>query len=129
MITQMKIIEEHLNKARHYKDLFEIISTSDVTKDRYLDWEATLLFYAALHYIDAWLVHFDVIPEWHSDRQHAIGSHKFFHRKHYRRLEDKSRDARYKFCSFLPNDIQELSGCLSFIQQEVEDFLKANKRT
>jgi len=42
--------DNHITQARHNRDFFGSFDTS-----RYSDWAATVLFYTALHYIDAFL--------------------------------------------------------------------------
>lgn len=81
---------------------------ADIRKNqgRYLDWAATCLFYAAVHYVNAYFVKSKIaIPRRHScpdpnnpGRTNIVQqdpSLKTIY-KTYRHLDDESRDARYE---------------------------------
>ena len=63
----------------------------------YQDWQVTSLFYAALHYVDAYLATKDVHPKLHKDRDWYVSSEAQL--RHisidYLTLKDRSMEARY----------------------------------
>ena len=64
-----------------------------------INWAITVLFYSAVHYVDAYLVrHNDKQPDRYG-RDGAImrDDNLFFIWRHYKRLKDMSRSARYGF--------------------------------
>ena len=74
-------------------------------KTRYLDWAATCLFYAAVHYVNAYLVKAGkTIPRRHRTQGGRIGRSNIVQSdpelnniySAYRHLDDESRDARYE---------------------------------
>jgi uncharacterized protein (UPF0332 family) len=102
--------DDHLQKARHneaFFDSFELRSTP------YLDWVVTGIFYAALHYVDAFLATQGVHPGSHSRRDAEV---KLFLGAGFylddRALKDDSQDARYRAHRFsaeeVDNDIKPL---------------------
>ena len=77
------------------------------TKPEYLDWAATCLFYAAVHYVNAYLRKLSIpIPRRHrgSDANKTEGRLNIVQQDStlrmiyipYRHLDDESRDARYE---------------------------------
>lgn len=70
----------------------------------YLDWATTCLFYAAIHYVNAFLTHeHSDIPRRHNSdagdgRTNIVQQHAMLRQIYidYRHLDDKSRDARYE---------------------------------
>jgi hypothetical protein len=74
----------------------------DQAKPLYVDWGITVLFYSALHYVDAYLAIKPLHPPNHDARDTAIqnnGSLSPIY-KDYRRLKDQSRAARYEIPNF-----------------------------
>jgi hypothetical protein len=59
--------DEHLKQAQHNEQLADALS-----KGAYIDWAVTVLFYAALHYVDAVLAVSQVNPDTHGERQTEI---------------------------------------------------------
>lgn len=92
--------DAHIGKARHNEEFAASLS-GDAT---YRDWEVTGLFYAALHYADAWLArrghhptrHVEQEPGKPPGRNHLIRSEMTFVWADYRTLQDLSHSARYK---------------------------------
>jgi hypothetical protein len=95
----------HLGQARHNEGFFGKI---DHSQDG--DWAVTVLFYAALHYVDAYLARTRMHPANHSERGRMIHSTPTVNavRNHYRRLEDSSVDARYSAHIYPPREIDVL---------------------
>jgi hypothetical protein len=74
-------------------------------------WAVTALFYSALHYVDAFLAEREnAHPGDHGERDRMIKANHTTDgvRNHYRRLQDKSRDARYNGGTFTPATIRTL---------------------
>lgn len=74
-------------------------------QDRDLDWAVTVLAYAALHYIDAFLLPDD--PRDHGARNSLIRKTQSLRTvwRDYRFLLKKSRDARYECYDPTPKDV------------------------
>lgn len=89
---------EHIAKAEQNEALFAELGASG----GYVDWQVTVLFYAALHYVDAWLSRSAIHPHTHTERRHLVRKDRVLHRVygHYSRLDDRSRDARYTAIQF-----------------------------
>ena len=117
--------KEHIDKAHHNEDFFDIF---DIDNTRFLDWAVTGLYYAALHYIDAYLATLGV---------KFISNHKQRHIEYsialdrdvysdYRTLENKSIIARYQdkkafqvtpgdFRGFSKNELQNIKKSLGYL--------------
>lgn len=93
--------EEHLLKAERNQKFAETL-----TATQYLDWAVTVLFYAALHYVDAVLAVSGIDPNDHTERQDAIVRNITLKRIYpeYRTLEVLSRNARYFSLRIEPED-------------------------
>jgi len=84
----------HRQQALHNYAVYEYLNASPQATT---DWQITVLFYAALHYVDAYLANIDVHPRSHEDRdayvsvladlRHVASS--------YLQLRDRTMDARY----------------------------------
>ncbi len=97
-------VSEYLQQAAHNLSLATEIRNN---KSEYLDWAATCLFYAAVHYLNAYFVKLNIdIPRRHTTsdpnkpgrtdivRQDPILSSTIY--SPYRHLIDESRDARHE---------------------------------
>jgi len=96
-------IAQYLEKAAHNLSFAQHIRNN---KADCLDWAATCLFYAAIHYVNAYLVKERMpIPRRHTSNdplspgrtnivQQDAKLCKIY--KQYRHLDDESRDARYE---------------------------------
>lgn len=117
--------KEHLDKAHHNEDFFNHI---DINNTMYLDWAVTGLYYAALHYIDAYLAAVGVlsIPN-HRQRheEYSLAIDKEVYRD-YRTLENKSIIARYyeiksfevtanDFHGLLNNELKNIKSNLGYL--------------
>ncbi len=95
---------EHLQRARD-NELLAAQLKADVGFSN--DWAITMLFYSALHYVDAFLAGKRMHPLNHDDRDEEIernGSLTDIYR-HYRRLKDFSRSARYEIANYAKADV------------------------
>jgi hypothetical protein len=91
--------EDHLNRAQENEDL---AGSLDLNSTLNVDWAITILFYAALHYVDAYLAVKPIHPPSHESRDSEIqnnGSLSIIYND-YRRLKDKSIAARYEIANF-----------------------------
>src|SRR5438874_856762 len=82
---------EHCSRARQNFRLYEELKG----REEYLDWAITLLFYTALHLVQAYLVQiatsgFD-IPHGHEDRMRTIRLRLIQVDRQYSHLESRSR--------------------------------------
>ena len=99
----MKHHTEYIQQAAHNADLASHLRR---TRKDCLDWAVTCLFYAAIHYVNAYLVKTHIpIPRRHrgSDlknpgRLNIVQSNSVLSQiyREYRHLDDESRDARYE---------------------------------
>jgi hypothetical protein len=90
---------EHLKKADETESLALALKSNIPVC---VDWAIIMLFYAALHYIDAFLAGKNLHPLDHSKRDEEIennGTIADVYRD-YRRLKDMSRAARYEIANF-----------------------------
>ena len=94
--------DEHLEKAKRNETFAEFLAT----KTKYHDWAATVLYYAALHYVDAILAVSQVDPPDHEQRHALIRRNDTLRRIYaeYRMLETLSRNARYFALPVTEND-------------------------
>ena len=60
----------HLAQARHNHEFFRTIDL-----DAYPDWALTVLFYAAVHYIDSKLAENAIHPDNHNSRDGHVANH------------------------------------------------------
>lgn len=85
----------HAAQARHNFELYQQIKS----KDAFLDWATTLLFYTALQLIDAclWSRKTDMFngPHSHSVREHQVRQHLRALWNDYSVLQNRSTLARY----------------------------------
>lgn len=86
--------QDHLGKARHNYRLYQHLHDDG----EFLDWAITLMFYTALHLVQA---HAELygpwVPENHDDRRSYVREqlNRVYH--DYRDLHDRGRDMRYVF--------------------------------
>ena len=85
------------------------------------DWAITILFYAALHYIDAFLAGKNLHPLNHDARDKQVeqnGSLTDIY-DDYRRLKDLSRAARYEIACYPPEAVEMANGRLARIKEHL----------
>ena len=96
----------HLNQAEHNERFF-----GSFDRPVYNDWAMTVLFYAALHYVDAFLAHVGFAdPGGHGTRDSYISSVAQLRVIHleYFRLKNRSTNARYRAGRF---SVAEIDRC------------------
>lgn len=106
--------QEHLNQSAHNIDF---ATTIDGT--RHSDWLATVLFYAALQQIDAFLAKSNIHPPSHDVRDRIIGKTRELKplAKQYWQLKNASRNARYyPPTRYTPKQLEGLRDLLGVIQ-------------
>lgn len=85
------------------------------------DWAITLLFYSALHWVDAYLVFTNRRPDNHYDRDTIIESNgslaDIF--KPYRRLKDMSEQARYHIACYEQRDWESAHVLLGKVKEHI----------
>ena len=95
-------INEYLQQAEHNTEFAKFIRSK---RSDCLDWSATCLFYAAVHYVNAYFRKFGIpIPRRHRGNHGEPGRTNIVQSDptlssiyaEYRHLDDESRDARYE---------------------------------
>ena len=119
-------------KAQHLLTATENVrfSASDSVRDGFPGWSITGLFYAALHYVDAYLATQGapggIHPASHVARGALVATDPVLAQIYpqYRRLKDRSEDARYRLFTFTPADVERLAqNELASIQEQVAPLL------
>ena len=97
---------EHLKQAEHNETLYAYLDSMSPT---YTDWQVTCLFYAALHYVDAYLDTQGIPrPKGHPIRNSRVLQHLSGIYDDYYELYERSRDARYDLIGFSAEDVANL---------------------
>ncbi len=124
-------IPQYLQKAAHNLAFAQYIR---VNKSDCLDWAATCLFYAAVHYVNAYLVKSkQPIPRRHTNRDPSNPGrtnivqqdpHLCKIYRPYRHLDDESRDARYELKPISTSDydsflLPQINKIKDFIESRV----------
>jgi len=84
--------DDHLAQANHNTQFY-----LSFDRQNYSDWAATVLFYAGLHYIDAFLATHQINPGSHDVRDKYVNQLRELRHisGHYFALKNSSRTARY----------------------------------
>lgn len=103
----MPTLDEHIVQAAHNEALSRVI------EQQYADWALTALFYAALHYVEAYFYQDSAsgYPRHytnHVDRHAAVRSRLRPIYGHYRALMTHSLDARYNCVAFSASDVHSV---------------------
>ncbi len=108
----MPTTQQHLDQA----SANEVVSTQ-INQE---DWAVTALFYAAVHYVEAYCCHaHGVHSKGHHDRQVFVGNNLSAIGPEYAGLEFWSREARYECCEFSTHDVQSLRADLQKIKDHI----------
>lgn len=95
-------IAEYIKQAEHNAEFAQYIREK---RSQYIDWSVTCLFYAAVHFVNAYFEKFGIpIPRRHRGDLGAPGRTNIVQSDpqlsaiypEYRHLDDESRDARYE---------------------------------
>jgi uncharacterized protein (UPF0332 family) len=113
--------QEHISKAERNEKFADTVSGT-----AYLDWAVTILFYAALHYVDAILAVSGVHPDSHSQRGDAMGANAtlLVVRHEYRILETLSQNARYRSMKIDGPDLKEAKDQFSVLRAHLRSRMK-----
>jgi hypothetical protein len=95
---------EHIAQARANEALSLRLELSEP------DWALTIMFYAALHWVSAYLALVGIFATTHQTRSRAIYSRTELAaiRNHYFFMQDKSEGARYDCVHFSASDIARI---------------------
>ncbi len=113
---------EHLARAQENE---EFARSLDLTKGFYVDWAITLLFYAAPHYVDAYLAIKPYHPQNHDSRDKEVASNGSLQQIYpdYRRLKDRSQAARYEIANFHRDEFTKLYRRYANIKRHIDSKL------
>ena len=89
------------------------------------DWAVTGTFYAAVHYIDGYLITKGIDPEFHSERNQYINRDPTLAQlwNDYRELMNNSRWARYDIVEFDKEDVRLLQANLKAIKDVLSPLI------
>jgi hypothetical protein len=100
----------HVRQAERNEALYSYL---DVVTPTYIDWQVTALFYAALHYVNAYLSakpSVGIHPVDHVVRDRLVASERSLRPIYapYRELTTRSMDARYELVPFARGQLASL---------------------
>lgn len=116
--------KQHIVKARRNETFCEALGTMEPP---YYEWQTIVLFYAALHYLQAYFSaktrHY---PTTHQDRDQIIPTDVKLQSiyNHYRELKQLSLTGRYMCWPTNEHDVQSAKGHLAVIRSHIEQLLK-----
>ncbi len=95
---------EHLGKAHHDE---QFVSSLDLSTSPFIDWAVTALFYAALHYVEAYFATMNRHSADHRARDSAIRRDANLRKIYndYSELKNHSINARYYMTPFVEADV------------------------
>lgn len=100
----MPTLQRHLAQAERNERLADAMASAT---ERYMEWEVTVLFYSALHYVDAFLATRGLHPKNHYDRKQLVANQTNVAR-YYEILFKRSMNARYHFYQFTPQEVDRI---------------------
>lgn len=105
----------HLAKAEHNEDFVKDIGNP------YFDWQVVGLFYAAMHYIEAYLAKNNLHSPDHTIRTSVVQKEQKLRGIYvdYRELLNESRSARYEAIVFGQSDVTRLQRTFSRIKSHI----------
>ena len=116
----MQESREHLAAAIRNEEFAAVLGA---LPERYAEWEVTALFYAALHYADAYLETQGRRPGDHSQRNRMVNSLTNAGGA-YRRLFRLSLEARYELARFTPQEVDQIrDGPFRRVKEEMLSLL------
>lgn len=108
--------DEHLEKARGNESFAATITHENQTK---IGWILVVLFYAAVHYVEAYLaVQLGIHARSHTMRDSYVAKDANLRRIYssYQHLKYFGYNARYEVFQFNVTDIQEANNCLADVK-------------
>jgi hypothetical protein len=116
--------KQHIAKAQRTEAFCDALDTLDPP---YYEWQTVAVFYAALHYLQAYFsAKTRYYPMTHQDRDQGIANDVKLNPiyKHYRELKQLSLTGRYMCWSTNAHDVQSAKGHLVAIRRHIETLLK-----
>ncbi|MGA3081985.1 MAG: hypothetical protein ABSD44_11450 [Terracidiphilus sp.] len=116
---------QHVQKAEGNETFAKSI---DTTSQARIDWKLVILFYAAVHYVEAYLaMSSGTHLRSHTTRDNYISKESNLKkiRVSYAHLKYYGYNARYEFDGFTAKDVREASGYLSQVKAELVPLLNA----
>ena len=100
--------DEHLAKAEGNAAFALSLPLGNQTK---IDWALVVLFYAALHYVEAYLSTIGQHLRSHTTRDNAVGRDPNLRKVYseYQDLKYYGYNARYEVCGFKPADVTNIA--------------------
>ena len=87
--------------------------------ERHTEWEVTILFYSALHYVDAFLATQGAHPKSHQER-FGLVSNLTGVARYYEILFKRSMNARYHLYEFTPLEVNRIkAGAFRRVKEEI----------
>ncbi len=112
----MPTLQEHRFQAERNERFVAAIATMP---QRFPEWEATALFYAALHYCDAFLSTQGLYPESHRERNALVRNQTNVWRE-YQGLFQTSMDSRYRLVEFTADQVDAIKdGIFRRVKEEM----------
>jgi len=115
--------DEHLKKARGNERFAKSLA---LTEQPWIDWALTAMFYAAMHYIEAYLATKGQHPKSHMTRDGFVGRESNLRRVFidYQELKMYGLNARYEMVPFKANDVTDHAAkSLEAIKMHIESLL------
>lgn len=100
----MPTLERHLPQAERNERAADAMAS---LPERYTEWEVAMLFYSALHYVDAFLATRGLHPQSHLERKDLVASLTNLAR-YYDILFKRSMNARYHLYQFTPQEVDRI---------------------
>ena len=87
--------------------------------ERYTEWEVAILFYSALHYVEAFLATEGVHPKSHQERFDLVSNMTDLAR-YYEILFKRSMNARYHLYEFTSQEVDRIkAGAFHRVKEEI----------
>jgi hypothetical protein len=108
--------DEHIKKAQGNETFAGLIKPDNQTQ---VDWTLVILFYAAVHYVEAYLDRYNQHLRSHTTRDKYLGKEKNLKKifKPYSHLKYFGYNARYEMCDFKAQDTQEATKYLADLKK------------
>jgi hypothetical protein len=115
--------EQHLRKASDNKTFADSIENNNTTE---VGWALTVLFYSALHYIEAYNAKYGFHCNTHRQLNDDIARNPVLNpvSDEYSDLQNFSWNARYKAVNYGRNELAECLGYHATIKQHVTNLLE-----
>lgn len=113
---------QHLEKSANNEALS---GTLDPSQPAAIDWEITILFYVAVHYVEAYFSLSGKHHTGHKTRYSTIVRDQYISgiSKDYEDMYNYSRDARYDSVAFTKADVQQIKPRLERIKKTIKPLL------